>query len=157
MVIRGELHRDVFEVGGALRTQVHDDVQNGPPGRPHQLRLRGGRVLEMHTPQRPLPAVERDVGLGDEGFQALVGEFTLAEGAGEEPTAVLAPLDVDDERAPELRFYENHVRLPAKNSGFGAAPVAGAAHSSGGGSLNQSRSGLRRPEVISPLSWSMRR
>ena len=63
----------------------------------------------MHAAQRPLLVVEGHVGLRDHRLQPVVLELVLAEGAGEEPARILAALDVDDERALQLGFRENHL------------------------------------------------
>ena len=74
----------------------------------HQLGLGRGRILEVHAAQRALGLVEGDVGLGDHRLQPVLRELVLAEGAGEEPAVVLPALEVDDERALQLRLGEDH-------------------------------------------------
>jgi hypothetical protein len=108
VVVGRKLDRDVLEIGGALGTQVDDDVEDRAARRPHQLGLGSGRILEVHAAQRAPVFVERDVGLRDQRFQPVVGELPLAERAGEEAAVVLATLDVDDEGALELGFGEDH-------------------------------------------------
>src|SRR4051812_41277297 len=108
MVVGAQLDGDVLEVGRALGPEVDDDVQDRPAGRADELRLRSGRVLEVHPPHRSLALVEGDVRLRDHRLEAVIGELALAERAGEEAAVVLAALDVDDEGAPEPGFGEDH-------------------------------------------------
>src|SRR5215470_18179520 len=103
-----ELDGHVLEEGGALRAEVDDDVEDRAPGGPDELGLRLGRELEVHPAHRAPLDVERDVGLRDGRLQPVSGELVLAEGAREVPAAVLAALDVDDERALELGLGEDH-------------------------------------------------
>src|SRR5438477_11513 len=70
------------------------------------------RKLEMHPTQRALAIVEGDVGLRDQRLQSVLGELVLAKRPREEPSAVLARLDVDDECASELRFLKDHSFSP---------------------------------------------
>src|SRR5262245_43363635 len=64
-VVLVQLDRDVLEVGGALGPEVDDDVEDRPARAADELRLGGGRELEVHPAQRPLLLVEGDVGLRD--------------------------------------------------------------------------------------------
>ena len=50
-----ELDGDVLEVGGALRAQIHDDVEDGAPRAAHELGFGGRRILEVHAAKRALP------------------------------------------------------------------------------------------------------
>src|SRR6266568_2680798 len=47
VVVGRELDRDVLEVRRALGTKVHDDVEDRPARRPHELRLGRRRQFEM--------------------------------------------------------------------------------------------------------------
>ena len=69
----------------------------------HELRLGGGRKLEVHAAQRAALPVERDVGLRDHGLEPVLLELVLAERAREEAALVLTALEVDHERAGERR------------------------------------------------------
>ena len=69
----------------------------------HQLRLGRRRELEVHPAQRALGGVVGQVGLGDHRLQPVLLELVLAERPGEEAAGVATRLDVDDERAGELR------------------------------------------------------
>jgi len=108
MVVGSELDLHVLEVGRALRAEVHDDVQDRPAGRAHELGLGGGRVLEVHAAQRSLLVVERQVRLRDHRVQAVLGHLFLAERPREEPAGVLHAFELDDEGPFELRFREYH-------------------------------------------------
>jgi hypothetical protein len=46
--------------------------------------------------------------LRDDALEAVRLELVLAERAGEEPARVLAPLEIDDERAFQLGLGEDH-------------------------------------------------
>ena len=56
----------------------------------------------------PLRRLKRDVGLCDHRLEPVILELVLAERPGEEPAIVLPALEVDDERARELRLREDH-------------------------------------------------
>src|ERR1700682_1176855 len=143
VVVGAQLHRDGCQEGRALRPQIHDDVEDGSPRGAHQLGLGVRRELEVHPPHGPLAFVEGDVALRDHRLETVLGELLLTEGAREEPPVVVAPLEIEDEGAFELRFREDHALLSA----FGAAA----------GSEIQRRSGPRLPIAISSLIWSIRR
>jgi hypothetical protein len=108
VVVSAQFHADVLKIGWRLRPQVHDDVEDGAPARPHELRLGRWRKLEVHAAERPFSAIEPDVGLCDDGFQAVLGKLLLAKRAREESPVVVSPLEVDDEGAFELCLCENH-------------------------------------------------
>src|SRR2546430_11223159 len=69
----------------------------------------------MHPTQRALAIVEGDVGLSDQRLQSVFRELVLAKGPREEPSAVLARLDVDDECASELGFLKDHSFSPVRS------------------------------------------
>src|SRR5262249_54410042 len=66
------------------------------------------RDLEVHAAERAALAVVGKVRLGDQRLQALRLELVLAEGAGKEAPRILATLELDHERALELRLLEDH-------------------------------------------------
>ena len=74
----------------------------------HELRLGRRRKLEVHAAHRALAHVERDVGLRDDGLEAVILELVLAERAREEAAVVLAPLEVDGKGPKQRRFREQH-------------------------------------------------
>ena len=74
-----------------------------------------GGILEVHPAHRARARVERDVRLGDDGVEPVVGELVLAERAGEESAVVLSRLDVDDERALQLGLGEDHPAAPFRS------------------------------------------
>src|SRR2546426_5704116 len=71
VVVGRELNGDVVEVGGALGAQVHDDVEDGSPGAPHELGFGCRRKLEVHPAHRALLLVEGDVGLRAERLEPM--------------------------------------------------------------------------------------
>ncbi len=77
-----------------------------------------GRELEVHAAHRPLETVPGGVHLGDQRRHAVLLELALAEHPGEVPAAVVAGLQVDDERALEPGFLEFHL---VRSSSFSAA------------------------------------
>src|SRR3989449_5765364 len=113
VVVGRELNGNVVEIGGALRPQVHDDVEDGSPGAPHKFGLGRGRELEVHPAHRALLLIESDIGLGDEGLEPVLSELPLAEHACEEAPVVLAAIHVEDEGALELRLDEDHDMVPS--------------------------------------------
>src|SRR5438094_2302590 len=108
VVVGRELNGDVVEVGWALRPQVHDDVEDGSPGAPHEISLGRCRSLEVHPAQCALLLIESDVGLGDERIEPVLSKLPLAEHAREEASIVLAEIQVEDERTLELCLDEDH-------------------------------------------------
>ena len=88
-VVGAELDLDVLEEGRALRAQVDDDVDDRAARAAHELRLRGGRELEVHPAQRALVLVEGDVRLRDHGLETVLLELVLAERAREVAAVVL--------------------------------------------------------------------
>jgi hypothetical protein len=62
----------------------------------------------VHPTNRPLAAIEPDIGLGDDGLETVRSELVLAERAGEESAGVLPPLEIDDESPFELGFRKDH-------------------------------------------------
>src|SRR4051812_4648602 len=111
VVVRRQLDGDVLEIRRALRPEVHDDVEDRSAGRPHEFRLRRGRVLEVHSPDGSAAVVEGDVRLRDDRLQPALLELLLAEDAGEEAAAVFPALDVDEESALQPGFREDHSTL----------------------------------------------
>ena len=80
-VLLVQLDGNVLEVGRAFRPQIYDDVENRAACAAHQLGFRRWGKLEMHSAQRPLLKVVRDICLRDDRLESLSGEFFLAEGA----------------------------------------------------------------------------
>ena len=72
VIVGRELYGDVVEVGRALGSEVHDDVEDGSPGAPHELGLGRGRELKVHPAQRALLLIECDVGLGDQRLEPML-------------------------------------------------------------------------------------
>ena len=52
--------------------------------------------------------VEGDVGLGDDGVEAVILELVLAERTREEAAVVLNSLEVDDKGPKQCRFRKQH-------------------------------------------------
>src|SRR2546426_9742916 len=113
VVVGRELNGDVVEIGGALRPQVYDDVEDGSPGAPHEFGLGRGRELEVHPAHRALLLIESNIGLGDERLEPVLSELSLAEDPGEEAPVVLAAIHVADEGALELRLDADHDMVPS--------------------------------------------
>src|SRR3989449_9874674 len=113
VVVGRELNGDVVEIGGALRPQVYDDVEDGSPGAPHEFGLGRGRELEVHPAHRALLLIESNIGLGDERLEPVLSELSLAEDPGKEAPVVLAAIHVEDEGALELRLDEDHDMVPS--------------------------------------------
>ena len=112
VVVRGELDRDVVEVGRAFGAQVDDDVEDRASRAPDELRLGRRRVLEVHAPHGAFTSIEGDVRLGDDRFEPVLLELVLAKRTGEEPAIVLFEIEVDDECALELGLREDHCVTP---------------------------------------------
>src|SRR5262245_20723673 len=107
-VVLGELHRDVLEIRRALRPQIDDDVDDRAAGTANELRLGHRGELKVHPANRSLARVRSDIRLRDERLQPVFGEFLLTERASEEPAFVAERRHVDQERAFQFRFGEDH-------------------------------------------------
>src|SRR6202521_3186575 len=107
-VVLGQFDSDVVQVGRAFWTQVHDDIQDSATSAAHEFCLRRRWKLEMHAAQRALLVVEGDIDLGNAWIQAICFELILTEGAREEASRVLAPLDIDHKCALQLCLREDH-------------------------------------------------
>jgi hypothetical protein len=55
--------------------------------------------LKVHSPKRPFPGVEGNVGLGDDRLKAMIGKLFLAKRASEETSNVFSRLNINDECA----------------------------------------------------------
>jgi hypothetical protein len=108
MIIGAEFDRDVLEKSGRLRSKVDDDVEDRTAARSDQLAFRGWWILEVHSAQRALLAIEADVALGDYGLQPVRGELFLAERPREEAAVVVSSFQIDNEGAFELGFCKYH-------------------------------------------------
>ena len=108
-VVFAEFDGNVLQVGRAFRTQVHDDIEDGTARGAYEFRLGGRRKLKMHASQRSFLLAESNIGLGDDGLQPMRRKFMLTERAGEKAPRIPAPLDIDHERALELRLGKDHV------------------------------------------------
>src|SRR4029453_4703333 len=98
----------MLQIRRALRPQGDDDVEEGAACGPEQLRLSGRGKLKMHAPHRAFFLAEDNVGLRDDRLQAVIGELALTEGPGEEPTTILAAIQIDEEGALQSAFREDH-------------------------------------------------
>src|SRR5579872_5346626 len=88
--------------------QVHDHIVKRAGGAAHYLYFLIWGGLIVHAAKRALVRVVRNAALHKARFQALFGEFALAKSACEEASLIFFFFDVDYERAPEMRFGENH-------------------------------------------------
>ena len=52
----------------------------------------------MHPTYRPFVSIECDIGLRDDGVEAVLGKLFLAESSGEEAAVVFLPIEIDHER-----------------------------------------------------------
>src|SRR5579864_647444 len=60
-----------------------------------------------------LPVIEGQVALRDIRPQTVLGKFALAEGSGEEATRVATRFEVDQKRAFQSGFGEDHLSTPS--------------------------------------------
>src|SRR5690242_3957388 len=102
LVVLVQLNRHVLQIGRALRTQIHNDVENCTTGAAHQLALGRRRILEMHAAQRSLLEIGCEVGLGNDRFQPMSLEFILAKRSREEASRVLPALQIDNKSTFKL-------------------------------------------------------
>src|SRR5919198_2230983 len=107
-VLGGERDREVERERGRVRAQVDDHVVDGPHGAADQLGLRVRAHLVVHAPERPALLVERDAALDEPRVEPVPLDLVLAPRAGEEAAMVLQPLGLDDDRARQRRFEEDH-------------------------------------------------
>src|ERR1700722_4699444 len=98
----------MVEKSWAFGTKVHDDIEDRTSCAAHQFRLRRGRKLEMHAAHGALYAIESDVGLSDEGLQAMRLELMLAKTPCEESSGIFATLDIDYECTLQLGLSKDH-------------------------------------------------
>src|SRR6185312_3653968 len=109
VVVFAQFDGHVLQVSRAFRPEIDNDVEDRAPGGAHQLGFGCRWKLEVHAAQRSLLVIEGNVGLRDHRLQTVLLELMLAEGAGEKPARILSALDVDDERAFQFCFRENHL------------------------------------------------
>src|SRR5512146_864806 len=91
-----------------FRSQVENDVENGPPHALHDLRLPVGIALVMQSAKRSRLPVVGQAALHELGDQLVFGELAAAPRAGEKTALVRVFLDFDRVGAAEARFMENH-------------------------------------------------
>ena len=106
LIVFGQFHGNVLEVGGAFRPEVHDHIQNSSARAAHVLGLRRGRELEMHAAQCASLQIESHVRLGDHGLEALRQELFLAKRPGEETAPIQPALKIDEVSAFKSCFRE---------------------------------------------------
>ena len=128
-IVLVELDRDMLEIGPALRPKVDDDVEDGTPRASYQLGLGRRRILKVHPPKCAFLQVRSDIGLGDDGFQPVLTELILAEGACEKTSLVVPAFEVDDEGAFELGLGEYHLGFLSSRSQLQRRVQAGARRS----------------------------
>src|SRR5262249_28355985 len=101
-------HTDPLQECGGPTPQIDDHVVDRAAHAAHQLRLSMWGYLKME-PTKSAPACRAgQVALDHIRIQALLGEFTLAERAGEEAAVVFQQLKVDHVSAGESRLREDH-------------------------------------------------
>jgi hypothetical protein len=101
----------MLQIGRTFRPQVDDDVVDCAARAANHLAFGGRRVLEMHPAHRSAPEVRRDVCLSYKRLQAMRREFSLTEGAREKSARVLAAIEIENERAFQMGFLEQHEHL----------------------------------------------
>src|SRR5262249_16602070 len=69
----------ILEISRAFWAKIYDDVENRAASATHQLRLGRWGKLEVHSTQRALLKVIRDICLCDNWIESVGGEFFLAE------------------------------------------------------------------------------
>ncbi len=107
-VLGRELDAEPLRVRRRFGAQVDDHVPDLASSDADELCLAVWRGLPMHPAQRPAPHVERNVALRHTRIEVMFLEFAPAETAREESPLVLAPLEVDDHGAGQLRRSEDH-------------------------------------------------
>ena len=111
MIVRGQLHGDVLEVGRALGPQIDDDVEDRAAA--CSARASSRRPADTGSACRaacPCAGSTPMLACAMTGFSPCCRELVLAEGAGKEPALVLARFEVDDERALQFRLSEKIMR-----------------------------------------------
>jgi hypothetical protein len=62
----------------------------------------------MHSPNRALPGIEREICLCNYGLEPMRSKLILAESAGEKSAFVYSALELDDVGPAQVCFCENH-------------------------------------------------
>ena len=73
------------------------------------LRLRCRRQLVMHSADRPRGVTERQVGLNNLRFQAVLGEFPRTKSAAKKASVIFFFVELDHKCAGELGLVKYHV------------------------------------------------
>ena len=107
-VFRAQDSRDPFFEGRRLRPQIEHHVVDCSLRAADDLRLRVGGCLIMHSAQRSLSCVERNIALRKPGIQPVLFEFSLAPGPCKEAAVIGPRFKVDLEDTWQLHLVKGH-------------------------------------------------
>jgi hypothetical protein len=98
----------VLKVRRALRPEINDDIQDRSARATHKFRFGSRGILEVHPAQSALSFVESNVPLSDDRLQPMFLELILTKGTAKETSGILFPVNINDERALQSGFGEDH-------------------------------------------------